>query len=246
LGGVLALIGGYFAGGLDPSRGRLGTVSRAVWTLLRHALNYLVAFMLAMRYCVSSGTIRAQLSPTEREKMHTLTHKYRPTRIADFIGLDKPKRVASKLVSSPFACNLIFSGEPGIGKTSLALAIAEEMPAELHHVTSQECNVERLRSVIGACHYYPTMGKKMHLVLIDEADEMTAAAQLYLLSKLDGSASVPNTIFILTCNSPEKLTEKMSSRLQAVEFFSHGTAPTVAKFLETVWDAEVDAETSRP
>jgi hypothetical protein len=30
-------------------------------------------------------------------------------------------------------------------------------------------------AVIGACHYYPTMGKKMHLVLIDEADEMTAA-----------------------------------------------------------------------
>jgi replication-associated recombination protein RarA len=102
-----------------------------------------------------------------------LTEKYRPQHIADFIGLDKPRRIAAKIASNPPSKGgLLFLGEPGIGKTTLALAIAAEMPAELHHIASQDCNVDRLRQVVSDCQYVPRMGCKRHIVLITQTAQL--------------------------------------------------------------------------
>lgn len=186
-------------------------------------------------------------TPSSAQYMHILTEKYRPTRISEFVGLDKPRRIASKLATAPpRTAGLLFLGEPGIGKTTLALAIAEEMPAELHHIASQDCNVERLRSVVANCHYVPRMGCKRHLVLIDEADQMSAAAQLYMLSILDSTAPPPYTLIILTANSTEKLQERLISRCIPVQFSSHGQAPQTAALLEHVWEMEAPQTAARP
>lgn len=178
--------------------------------------------------------------------MQTLTEKYRPTSIDQFLGLDKPKRLCANLIASPFASAYIFVGDPGLGKTTLAMALADSMPAELHHVPSQDCNLDTLKRVVSNCHYVPRMGCKMHLVLVDEADQMTSAAQLYLLSKLDSTAFPPNTIFIFTCNTLDGLSERFKSRNQVVEFSSYGNAKDAAQLLETVWDKEAPAAASRP
>ena len=47
-------------------------------------------------------------------------------------------------------------------------------------------------------------------MLVDEADRMTPAAQLALLSKLDATAIPPNTIFIFTCNETDGLSRVSS------------------------------------
>lgn len=176
-----------------------------------------------------------------------LTEKYRPQHIADFIGLDKPRRIAAKLAANPpRTAGLLFLGEPGIGKTTLAMALAAEMPAELHHVASQDCNVERLRQVVSNCHYVPREGCKRHLVLIDEADQMSPAAQLYMLSVLDSTAPPPDTLFILTANSTEKLQDRLLSRCIPVQFSSHGQSTQTAALLERVWEMEAPAHATRP
>ena len=176
-----------------------------------------------------------------------LTEKYRPLRIAEFIGLEKPRKLAKKLAANPPAsAAFIFQGGPGLGKTTLALAIAEEMGAELHHIASQDCNLETLRNVVSTCHYVPKLGCKRHLVLVDEADQMTAAAQLYLLSKLDSTAPVPDTIFIFTANETEKLAERFLSRCMVVAFSAHGQSAETAALLERVWNAEASATAERP
>lgn len=178
--------------------------------------------------------------------MQTLTEKFRPVSIDGFIGLDKPKRLCAKLAAAPFASAWIFTGEPGLGKTTLALALADSIPAELHHVPSQDCNLETLRTVIASCHYVPRIGCRMHLVLVDEADKMTAAAQLYLLSKLDSTSFPPDTIFIFTCNTTDGLEARFVSRCGLVEFSSYGNAAAAAQLLESVWSTEAAADAEKP
>lgn len=78
----------------------------------------------------------------------------------------------------------------------------------------------------------------MHLILVDEADQMTAAAQLFLLSKLDATSFPPNTIFVFTCNSTDGLEKRFLSRCGVVEFSSYGIAKDAAALLELVWQSE--------
>lgn len=175
-----------------------------------------------------------------------LTERYRPHTIAQFVGLDKPKRLCAKLAAQPFESAWLFVGPSGTGKTTMSLALAEMMPAELHHIPSQECNLENIERVRRTCQYVPRAGCRMHLVLVDEADQMTAAAQVSLLSKLDATNFPPNTIFIFTCNATDRLEPRFLSRLRVVEFSSYGLAKDATALLETIWQTEAPAEAAAP
>jgi len=105
-----------------------------------------------------------------------LAEKYRPRAIADFVGLDKPKRILGKFAINPYQSAWIFIGPPGTGKTTMALALAGMLRAEVHHIPSQQCNVANVDDVIRQCWYVPISGG-FHLVLVDEADKMSNAAK---------------------------------------------------------------------
>lgn len=130
-----------------------------------------------------------------------LSEKYRPRLIADFAGLSETKKVLTGFVRNPSNCGFLFVGPAGTGKTSMGLALAGELRAFVHHVPAQECTVETVRKLAFDCNYYPPMGYKRHLILIDEADLMSAAAQNAILSKLDGTEPVPDTVWVFTCNA---------------------------------------------
>ena len=86
----------------------------------------------------------------------------------------------------------------------------------------------------------------MHLILVDEADQMSAAAQLYLLSKLDGTAPLPNTIWIFTCNATDRLQDRFLSRTLPVEFSSYGIAGEAAALLTSIWSENAPASATAP
>jgi replication factor C subunit 2/4 len=168
----------------------------------------------------------------------SLAEKYRPTKVSDFIGLEKPRKIVEKFSANPKSCAFLFVGPSGTGKTSLALAMCEAVKGELIHIASQHCTVAELEEALRMTAYVPMAGKKFWFVLVDEADQMTEKAQLALLSKLDATGFPRQTIFVFTCNSIERLEARFLSRCMQIEFSSYGMSEDITSFLEHVWHAE--------
>jgi replication-associated recombination protein RarA len=176
----------------------------------------------------------------------SLTMKYQPRQFEDFAGLEKQKRIMAKFAASPYPTSFLFCGAAGTGKTTMALALAAAIPAELHHIPSQECNIANLDRACYSCHYVPMSGLKMHLVLVDEADKMSSAAQLALLSKLDGTNPPPATVFIFTCNTTAGLEDRFLSRSKVLEFSTYGLGSQAADLLARVWKSEAPGDAAAP
>jgi DNA polymerase III gamma/tau subunit len=168
----------------------------------------------------------------------SLAEKYRPVRIADFIGLDRPKKVLSAFCKRPASGAWLFVGPSGVGKSTMALALAAELQAELHRIPSQKCNAQTIEDTVRQCWYAPMTPGGFHAVLADEADQMTNAAQLALLSKLDATDPAPNTIWIFTANDTERLERRFLSRCKTLEFSSYGMAEQIATYLDNIWHLE--------
>jgi replication-associated recombination protein RarA len=169
-----------------------------------------------------------------------LTEEFKPQRIADFVGLEKQRKILANLVKNPRPCALLFKGASGCGKTSLAYAFARELNADVWHVGSEECRVDRLKEIVSRCYYVPSAGlNSFHVVIVDEADVMSDASQKYLLSKLDGTESCPNTIWIFTCNSVERFEDRFLSRcLVLPDFNGYGASADVCELLARIWHAK--------
>jgi replication-associated recombination protein RarA len=167
----------------------------------------------------------------------SLAEKYRPRTIGEFAGLEKAKRILCKFSANPYPSAWLFVGPPGVGKTTMALALGETLGAEVHHIPSQKCNAQAIDDTSRMCAYVPLTGR-FHLVIVDEADKMTPAAQLALLSKLDATDAPPDTIWVFTCNATEGLEPRFLSRTRQIEFSSYGIANEVARLLESIWQRE--------
>jgi DNA polymerase III gamma/tau subunit len=167
-----------------------------------------------------------------------LAEKYRPARIADFIGLERTRRVLSAFCERPTSGAWLFVGPSGVGKSTMALALAHELRAELHKIPSQKGTASAIEDVVRMCWYAPMTPGGFHVVLCDEADRMTDAAQLQLLSKLDSVDPAPNTIWIFTANETERLERRFLSRCKMLDFSSYGMSGEITAYLDKVWHRE--------
>jgi len=209
---------------------------------LQQTLDGIAGATLELTGTASKPTV-PESNQTAFEFPQPWTEKYRPRDLGGFVGLERVKKIMSALIAAPKPSNWYFLGPSGMGKTTLAQAIAEMMPAQLHHVPARECTIDTVRELARQCHYMPRIfetGKacKMHLVIVDEADQMTAPAQLAFLSLLDSACPLPNTIVIMTGNSTENLEPRFLSRVKLLEFSKHAVSDQIVSLLARVWSLE--------
>ena len=189
---------------------------------------------------MATGTLFEMESQQNLNYGRSLTEEYKPTRIADFVGLTKEKKILSAFVKNPKPCAILLQGASGTGKSTMAEAVARELDATVWRIPSQECRVDKIAEVSSHCHYVPRAGLAgFHVVIVDEADVMTPQAQLALLSKLDGSDPCPSTIWVFTCNATDRLEERFLSRCAIkLDFNSYGASAEIAELLAKIWQAK--------
>ena len=171
--------------------------------------------------------------------MATLTEKYRPMTIDAMVLPDKIRRIVGRIVAEPQADALFLCGKKGTGKTTLAYLVAGALKAQVVAIGSQKCTVDRINDVIKECAYVPMFSdSNWRVVIIDEADRMSPAAQLALLSVLDDAGRLPNTLFIFTANQSEGLEDRFMDRVKLLDFSGYGMLQPMVEYLSRVWQAE--------
>ena len=179
-----------------------------------------------------------------------LTETYAPRTIPEFVGLKEPKAILANLLQTQGSKAMLLYGESGIGKTAMGQAIARLLGAEIRngtfiHVPARKCNLEAVGEVVARTVYPPLYGD-WYVVLVDEIDTMTAAAQDAWLSVLDTTEMPAQTVFIFTCNEgpkenfylPINLQPRFLSRLLKIHFSNYGLNGEGSRFLARVWEAE--------
>ncbi len=177
------------------------------------------------------------LRPNTDSPAQSLCEKYRPRKIAAFAGLDKAKTILQKFAAQPYRISWLFTGPTGVGKTSMALALASEIQAELHRLVPNSTR-EDIERVWADCQGFPAPGYKRHLILVDDVDGVSKAALITLLAKLDARDGAPDIVWVFTCPDAEKLDRRFRSFCGEIKFASYGIAKDATALLKRVWEAE--------
>lgn len=163
--------------------------------------------------------------------------KYRPRKIDDVILPAPLKETFKKFLEKGELPNLMLSGGPGVGKTTVARALLEELSADYIIINSSlEGNMDTLRNQI--MNFASTVSFKggRKYVILDEADYLTSAVQPALRNFIETFSS--NCGFILTANIPGRIMDALHSRWTEIEFkIAKKDAPELAGlFMKRVFD----------
>lgn len=144
--------------------------------------------------------------------------KYRPRKVADAILPAKTKSTFQKFVDDDNIPNLLLSGSPGTGKTTIAMAMLDELDCDYIVINgSLNGGIDTLRYEIQnfASSVSFTGGRKY--VIIDEADYLNAnSIQPALRSFMEEYSK--NCGFIFTCNFKNRIIEPLRSRFSEIDF----------------------------
>lgn len=163
------------------------------------------------------------------------SEKYRPQTIDECILPNETKNAFKNFVEKKDIPNMLLSGKPGIGKTTVALAMCKELDCDVLFIKgSDENGIDVLRGKINTFASTVSLSGGMKVVIIDEGDGLSPAMMLGLRNAINEFSK--NCRFIITCNYQHKLNGPLISRLTVFEFSIHSKdkSKLAAKFMKRI------------
>ena len=159
--------------------------------------------------------------------------KYRPKTIEECILPSNIKKTFSEFLNKGEIPNMLLSGPPGIGKTTVAKALCNELGVDFYVINGSDEGrfLDTVRN--NAKNFASTVSlastAKHKVIIIDEADNTGNDVQLLLRAFIEEFAN--NCRFIFTCNYKNKILEPLHSRCAVVDFSINGKEKEEIKFL---------------
>ena len=144
--------------------------------------------------------------------------KYRPKTIEECILPDRIKTLFQQISLEGRIPNMILSGGPGMGKTTVAKALCNEVGCDFLMINgSEESGIDVLRTKIRGYASTVSFDGKRKVVILDEADylnpQSTQPALRSFIEEFEKHCS-----FIMTCTYINRIIEPLHSRCQTIDF----------------------------
>jgi replication factor C small subunit len=143
--------------------------------------------------------------------------KYRPKRTSETILPAATKIAVDGFISQGRIPSMLLKGSAGTGKTTLAMALCEELGADYIIINaSSESGIDTFRIRITQFASTMSFSDAKKVVILDEADSMSPQMQSALRAGMEAVSG--NCSFILTCNFPSRIIEPIHSRCSFLDF----------------------------
>jgi len=153
-----------------------------------------------------------------RDNLFLWVEKYRPQKIDDCVLPESLKKTFHEYIAQGELPTFLFCGSAGVGKTTVAKALCNEIGAEFLFINgSEESGIDVLRTKIKSFASSVSLTDAKKVVILDEADYLNPNSTQPALRAFIEEFSA-NCRFIFTCNYKNRIIEPLHSRCAVIDF----------------------------